>query len=100
MASGATLTDNRRATKMPRPALEPDESEYLGRVAKRLKLLREQAGLDSDGAALAITRAGYEVSAGTVYRWERGETQPHVAALPAIAAAYRLSSSRVVLPNE
>jgi DNA-binding XRE family transcriptional regulator len=94
----ATARQTRRA--MPRPGPEPDESTYLGRIAKRLKGLREQAGLDSDDAAAAITRAGYEVSAGTIYRWERGETQPHVAALPAIATAYKLSSSRIVLPNE
>lgn len=85
---------------MPRPATEPDDSEYLGRVAKRLKELRERAGLDADEAASAITRAGYQVKSSSVYRWERGETQPHFSALPAIAKAYRLSTCRLVLPNE
>jgi transcriptional regulator with XRE-family HTH domain len=94
----AVAMKNGRA--MARPPVEPDESEYLGRVAKRLKGFRERAGLDADQAALAITRYGYEVTPGTVYRWERGDTQPHLEAFPAITKAYRLSSIRLILPNE
>jgi DNA-binding XRE family transcriptional regulator len=99
MATAVRMKHDGRAN-MPRPQNEPDPSTYLGRVAKRLKKLREQVDMDTEKAAEAITRAGYEVSAGTVYRWERGDTQPHVEAIPAIAKAYRLSSSRLVLPLE
>jgi transcriptional regulator with XRE-family HTH domain len=82
---------------MPRPATEPDPDSYLGRVAMRLKALREAAGLEPDEAATKISRAGYKVGMSTVYRWEQGRTQPHIEALPAIAKAYGVTA-RVVLP--
>lgn len=85
---------------MPRPPQEPDESTYFGRVALRLKHLRKAAKLDHEHAAGAITKAGYGVTASTIYRWEQGRTQPHVEAFPAIAKAYRLKTIRDILPKE
>lgn len=92
------LRKTKMAGSMPRPASEPDVKTYLGRVALRLKLLRQAAKLGHDEAADKITKAGYEVTTSTIYRWEQGKTQPHVEALPAIAKAYRLKSGRLVLP--
>ena len=92
------VSKNSRA--MNRPAIEPSDDSYLGRVALRLKKLRTEAGLDPERAAKAITQAGYPVASSTVYRWEQGKTQPHIESLPSIAEAYGLKSSRSVLPSE
>lgn len=93
---GASLKE---PPQVNRPAKEPDAGTYLGRVALRLKKLRTDAKLDHERAAKAITKAGYEVSESTIYRWEQGRTQPHIEALPAVAEAYGVSA-RTVLPNE
>lgn len=95
-----TVATNETKRAMGRPAPEPDQSAYLGRLAAHLRAIREAAGLEADDAAAAITRAGYQVTPGTVYRWERGDSQPHAEAYPAIAKAYRLKSIRLILPNE
>jgi DNA-binding XRE family transcriptional regulator len=98
------LKTKRRTTKMggsmPRPTLEPDDATFIGRVALRLKHLRKAAKLDHAHAATAISKAGYDVTTSTIYRWEQGRTQPHVEAFPAIAKAYHLKSTRDVLPKE
>src|SRR5262245_44778837 len=73
---------------VPRPTDEPSDETFLGRIARRLKSLREGRGFDQEQAAKEISKAGYPVGASTVYRWEQGKTQPHLEALPAIARAY------------
>lgn len=86
--------------RMPRPAPEPDTDTYLGRLAAHLIALRKEAGLEADDAVAAITKAGYQITTSSLYRWERGDSQPHAEAYPAIAKAYRLKSTRLILPNE
>lgn len=83
---------------MGRPPKPPESDSYLGRVALRLKTLREAAGMEPEQAAKAITKAGYPVTESTVYRWEQGKTHPHLEALPAIAKAYGMTA-RTVLPT-
>lgn len=84
---------------VPRPAKEPSAESYLGRVALRLKTLREATGKDQEKAAELISKAGYEVSVSTVYRWEQGVTQPHLEALPAIAKVYGVTARTVLPPS-
>lgn len=100
MGMGTTLRDSLEAPDMsPRPAEQPDQHTWLGRVAQRLKELRIAANLDVEQAAAAISKAGYELSAPTLYKWEQGRTTPHLSAFPAIAKTYRVSL-RSVLPRE
>lgn len=98
-----TLQARQRAGRMgrtmPRPPSDPDPDTYLGRVAMRLKKLREAARLEPEKAAERITANGYAVSESTIYRWEQGKTSPHVEALPAIASVYGVHV-RTVLPAE
>lgn len=79
---------------------EPDSSDYLGRLAIRLRMLREKSGLTGEQAAEAITKAGFFVAMRTYYGWESAARQLPVIALPAIAKAFRLKSARMVLPDE
>lgn len=98
MSKGKTkLGPSNKGLDVPRQPDEPSDETYLGRVARRLKALRLEAGLDQTQAAKEISKAGYEVTASTVYRWEQSKTQPHLQALPAIAIAYGVNP-RAVLP--
>lgn len=92
------LKDTKQMT--PRPANEPDKQQFAGRLAARLRMLREKLKLTPADAAEVITKAGYKVSAPTIYRWEQGNSSPHVEAFPAIAEAYQLKSVRALLPDE
>lgn len=80
------------------PAPKPiDESEYSGRLAVRLRKLREKAGLSVEQACKRIEEAGYPISPQTYYGWENGRRQPNWDALPALAKALR-TSIRAVVP--
>lgn len=85
--------------QMARPASEPDESTWHGRVAVRLRALRLLAKLDVERAAVAITKAGYEIAPPTLYKWEQGRSTPNLDALPAVAKAYGVPA-RSVIPKE
>ena len=91
------VTQSKIERMSPRKANEHDDTTFLGRFAARLKSLREFTGMDHEKAAIAITKAGYEVTVSTIYRWEQGRTQPHVDAFPAISTAYSVSI-RSILP--
>lgn len=97
--AGTKMGTSTTGVRLPRPAKEADESSFLGRLASRLKTLREAAGLDPERASAAISKAGYRVAASTIYRWEQGTTQPHLEAFPAIAKAYGASIRQVLPPN-
>lgn len=97
MAVAATKMGGSTRADMGRPPKPPDSDTYLGRVSLRLKALREATGMEPAQAAKAITKAGYEVTESTVYRWEQGKTHPHLEAIPAISIAYGVTP-RTVLP--
>lgn len=79
---------------------KPNRSTYLGRVAARLRELREQAGYTSAAKfAEAITNAGYEVHGQTVYGWEIGTSSPHVGAMPAITKALQIPIAEILPPR-
>lgn len=64
---------------------EPDAETYRGRVSRHWIQLR--AGRDVEAVAAAVRKAGVKCSRATYYNWESGETDPPIAALPAIAKA-------------
>lgn len=71
---------------------EPDVSTYSGRCARRLRELRERAGLTVEQVAEALG-----VSYRAVYHWERGTNEPKLDYLPELARLYGLKSPRSVL---
>ena len=71
---------------------EPNVGTYRGRCAKRLKELRERAGMPVEAVAKALG-----VSYGAVYRWERGEADPKIEQLAELAHLFGLKSPRNVL---
>jgi len=80
---------------------EPDLTTYVGRVAARIRRLRERAGLTPAEFAERVSRAsGITVSVSTAYAWENGHSTPNLKMLPPIASALGLSRVRNVLPDE
>ena len=74
---------------------EPDVSTYSGRCGKRLRELRERAGLSVEEVAQALG-----VSYGAVYRWEAGKADPKLDYLPKLARLFGIKSPRNVLAPE
>jgi transcriptional regulator with XRE-family HTH domain len=79
---------------------QPDLSTYSGRFAARLRSLREKAGLTVEQLASDVNEAGHSVAVRSIYNWEQGTTSPPINAFPALAKAYRLKSTRAILPDE
>lgn len=73
---------------------EPDTSTYSGRIAARLRMLREKAGKTVDEAARAIG-----VPPLKLYRWEAGSVAVDADAFPALAVAYGIKL-RSLFPDE
>jgi len=73
---------------------EPDTETYAGRVAARLRMLREKAGLTPQEVADKMGVTIY-----TVYSWERGHTFPQVEQLLLLANVLGLKSTRTLLPD-
>jgi transcriptional regulator with XRE-family HTH domain len=75
---------------------EPDLTHYSGRLAHRVRGLREAAGMDVERLALRVTQAGYQVAAQTIYGWENGKNSIPVDVLPALAEALGVSIRKLV----
>lgn len=75
----------------------PDESIYSGRVAARLRLLREKAGLTVEEVCERMDAAGYPLALQSFYSWENGRRQPNWDALPAMSVALGVSI-RTLIP--
>jgi transcriptional regulator with XRE-family HTH domain len=82
------LAKNGRA--MARQQKEPDTAQFSGRIAVRIRTMREAAGLSVEELAELISKAGYVVAAPTLYHWENGNRRPDLDAMPAIAKALRV----------
>ena len=83
------------------PAPKPiDETNYSGRFAARLRMLREKTGMTGQEAAEAVKKCGYSASVRSFYSWENGERQPPLDAFPAIAGALGVKRIRDLLPTE
>jgi transcriptional regulator with XRE-family HTH domain len=80
---------------------EPDLSTYTGRIAARIRKLRQRSNLSvTEFAAIVSDKSGTTVSTSTAYGWENGNNTPNLKMLPAIAAALGVKKARNVLPNE
>ena len=64
---------------------EPDESTYSGRVAKRIRELREAKGLTGGDVADKLTLAGFPMTQGAYSHWETGRVKPQWDAIPSLA---------------
>lgn len=73
---------------------------YSGRLATRIRTLREGNGHTVDDFVKAMKKAGYEVSRSTLYGWENGRIQPQIDAFPALARALKLNDVRDLLPEK
>lgn len=81
------------------PKRQVDTSTYSGKLAKRLTMLREKAGLSVEKFAEHVTKAGYEVKVPTIYSWEQGRSSPHVEAFPAISRVLKISIGELLPPR-
>ncbi len=75
---------------MGRPAKPIDTSDYAGRFASRLRILREKTGLSGTQIAESVRASGFECAERTYYSWERGAAPP-LNVLPIIAACLGVS---------
>lgn len=80
---------------------EPDLGTYVGRVAARIRKLREKARMSVEEFAGRVSKeAGTTISISTAYGWENGNNTPNLKMLPAIASALGVRKARNVLPDE
>ncbi len=70
---------------MGRPAKPVDTTDFAGRFAARLRMLREDTGMSGTQMAEAVTALGFNCAERTYYSWERGRGFPPPNALPVIA---------------
>jgi ribosome-binding protein aMBF1 (putative translation factor) len=90
--------DNRRSPKkgrgVGRARVEPDISTFSGRVAARIRALRDKHGVSVEELA---TRTGIEVA--TLYRYENGHRKPDPDLYPSLAKAFGLSIAAFLPKN-
>jgi transcriptional regulator with XRE-family HTH domain len=82
--------------RMTRPHKQPSSRTWLGRVARRIRELRINAGLSVHEARKTLASHGYDVTIQSIYKWERGVTAPTVEAFPAIAKTYRVQPGDIL----
>ena len=78
---------------------EPDLSTYAGRVAARLRQLREKAGLSVKETVEKINMAGYAITEMAYYSWENGNRQINLNAIPALAKTLGLKTCQGLFPK-
>lgn len=78
----------------PREIIPVNYSQQCG---KRLRALREKAGLNQTELAEQLASHGLKVSYAAISRWERGENDPPLNALPPLASLFGLKEPRTVL---
>jgi transcriptional regulator with XRE-family HTH domain len=84
---------------MGRKRREADLKTYSGRVAARLRTLREEKGWDVPETIKRLRRAGLEVEAPTYYGWESGKRDIALEHVPALASIFG-KTVRAFLPAE
>lgn len=87
-----------KETMNPAPK-QVDDLTYSGRLASRLRSLREKKKLSVDEMVVAINKAGYPISVQTYYGWENGKQKTNLDAVPAIAHSLGVSC-RNLMPEE
>jgi len=89
------MTRKTDRTRMSPARVEPDTRFYAGRLAARLRMLREKAGYTPQEVADAV---GVK-SLRTIYDWESGNSQPQITQLPVLAEIYGIKI-RTILPEK
>jgi len=77
---------------------EPDMSTYSGRLAARLRHLRELAGLSVSEVLEQLDAAGIKVAMSAYYSWEAGTRQVPLDIAPALAPIFGLKHPRSLFP--
>ena len=78
---------------------EPDVRTYSGRVAKRLRQLRDRSGYSVQQVVERMERFGYALSIQGYYKWENGRAKVDLDAVPALAKALRLKTVKELFPS-
>ena len=78
----------------PRPRKKLDLDTFEGRVAWRLRALRNRANLSVEEMAEKLGVTGQ-----CVYDWEIGRSQPKISLLPKIAEVLGIKGLRNILPT-
>ena len=71
-------------------AIDPDPSNYSGRLAKSIRTTRERKGLTVQQVIERMEKAGWPVALQTFYGWENRKRQVNWDALPALAKALKV----------
>lgn len=87
------------AVIMGRKRKQVDLKTYSGRVAARLRTLREEKGWTVDETVQRLKRAGLAVEAPTFYQWESGHNAISLEHVPALASIFG-KTVRSFLPAE
>ena len=79
---------------------EPDLSTYSGRVAARLRMLRDRAGLSVEEVAAQLTELSKtEIDRFRIYKWESGIASPPYDFLPYLARIFGVSVRGLLPPK-
>ncbi len=82
------------------PAPKPiDDSTYSGRVAIRLRKLREGAGLSVEQVVEKLNNAGWSIGVQTYYGWENKRRSVDLDAVPFVAKVLKVKP-RELLPEK
>lgn len=85
---------------MSRSQKDPDMDTYSGRVAARIRNLREEAGLTVEEVVTKMEKHGYQTTVQTFYKWENGMRKIHLDAIPAFAKTIKLKNYQEVFPKK
>ena len=83
----------------PPRRVDPDESKYSGRVAKRIRELRESRKLTAADMVEKMAMYGFNVTRAAYTHWETGRGKVQWDALPALAKALGVKI-RDLIPTE
>jgi len=78
---------------------QPDISTCSGRLAVRIRMLRERAGLSVEECVALMQRYDHWLQPSTLYAWENGQARPNIDAMPAFAKTVKVKL-RTVFPDE
>lgn len=96
----------RKARGMARPQREPDTRRYSGRVAARLRELRETRGWSISRVCDQLKTLGYvhtrqnrRIPDSTMYAYERGVNDVPLAMIPWVARLYGYGTAAGWMPS-
>lgn len=84
---------------MSPPRAEPDGSTYSGRVARRIRELRESKELTGADVVAKMAAHGFPITQGAYSHWETGRVKPQWDALPALAKALGVAIHDLIPPK-